>query len=193
MAKKRVFIVHGWDGYPEEGWFPWLRAELEKLDFLVQVPAMPNSAEPKIDAWVNKLKQVVGSIDENCYFVGHSIGAQAVLRYLESLSSPVVAAKVVLVAPWMELDRQTIAEEGESSVEIARPWVETPIDFDQVKKRVKNVYAIFSDNDPFVPVAQKELFKQKLSADVSVEKDKGHFSGSDNVKELPIVLRCLIS
>ena len=29
---KRVFIIHGWDGYPEEGWFPWLKEELEKED-----------------------------------------------------------------------------------------------------------------------------------------------------------------
>ena len=22
---KRAFIIHGWDGYPDEGWFPWLK------------------------------------------------------------------------------------------------------------------------------------------------------------------------
>ena len=27
---KRAFIIHGWDGYPAEGWFPWLKRELEK-------------------------------------------------------------------------------------------------------------------------------------------------------------------
>lgn len=27
---KRVIIVHGWDGYPEEGWFPWFKKELEE-------------------------------------------------------------------------------------------------------------------------------------------------------------------
>ena len=26
---KKVFIIHGWEGYPEEGWFPWLKKELE--------------------------------------------------------------------------------------------------------------------------------------------------------------------
>jgi len=31
--QKRVFIIHGWDGYPEEGWFPWLKKKLkEKFD-----------------------------------------------------------------------------------------------------------------------------------------------------------------
>jgi len=166
---------------------------LEKRGFVVQVPLMPNPAEPKIEAWVNKLGQIVGAADENCYFVGHSIGAQAVLRYLAGLPQAVVVAKVVLVAPWMELDHNTIAEEGETSIEIARPWMETPIDFTKVKKRAGNFCVIFSDNDLFVPIGQKELFKQKLSADVFVEKGKGHFSGCDNVTKLPIVLRCLTS
>jgi len=26
---KRVFIIHGWGGNPEEGWLPWLKKELE--------------------------------------------------------------------------------------------------------------------------------------------------------------------
>jgi hypothetical protein len=30
ISAKRVFIIHGWEGYPEEGWFPWLKKELEK-------------------------------------------------------------------------------------------------------------------------------------------------------------------
>ena len=34
--KKRVFIVHGWDGYPEEVWFPWLKKELEAKGFEAQ-------------------------------------------------------------------------------------------------------------------------------------------------------------
>ena len=28
MTAKRVFIVHGWGGHPDEGWFPWLSSEL---------------------------------------------------------------------------------------------------------------------------------------------------------------------
>jgi len=28
MAK--IIIVHGWDGSPKHGWFPWLKNELEK-------------------------------------------------------------------------------------------------------------------------------------------------------------------
>lgn len=71
--KKRLFIIHGWEGYPEEGWFPWLKQELEKEGFSVTVPAMPNPKKPNIESWISHLIKVVSKPDENTYFVGHSI------------------------------------------------------------------------------------------------------------------------
>lgn len=71
---KRVFLIHGWEGYPEEGWRPWLRNELEKRRFKVFVPAMPDTENPKMDKWVPYLTNIVGVPDESCYFVGHSLG-----------------------------------------------------------------------------------------------------------------------
>ena len=41
--QKRVVIIHGWGGYPDEGWRPWLKHELETKGFLVLVPAMPDT------------------------------------------------------------------------------------------------------------------------------------------------------
>lgn len=46
---KRALIVHGWEGYPEEGWFPWLKQQLEEKDFIVTVPQMPHPDIPTID------------------------------------------------------------------------------------------------------------------------------------------------
>src|SRR3989344_3577618 len=80
---KRVFIVHGWDFNPEVNWYPWLKKELEKKGFKVIVPEMPNTSEPKINAWVSYLKKVVGKLDEETYFIGHSIGCQTIMRFLE--------------------------------------------------------------------------------------------------------------
>jgi len=48
--------------------------------------------------------------------------------------------------------------------------------------------SIFSDNDPFVPLNQKELFEKALLAEVMVQHNKGHFTQSDNIHELPIIL-----
>ena len=130
---KRVFIIHGWDGYPEEGWFPWLKKELEQKGFQVYIPAMPEPAEPKIEAWVSYLSEIVGDVDGDTFFVGHSIGCQAILRYLESLSADKKIGGTVLVAGW--LTRLT-GDLGAGEMEIARPWIETPIDHDKIKKNL---------------------------------------------------------
>ena len=43
----RVFIVHGWDGYPGEGWQGWLAKELTSRGDKVYMPAMPDAEWPK--------------------------------------------------------------------------------------------------------------------------------------------------
>ena len=49
---KRAVLVHGWSGSPDEQWFPWLRVELEKIGYKVDVPFMREHDEPKISEWL---------------------------------------------------------------------------------------------------------------------------------------------
>lgn len=188
MAGKRVFIIHGWDGKPEHGWYLWLRDELESRGFKVEVPEMPNSEEPEINSWVGKLNEIVGQVDEETYFVGHSVGCQTILRYLQILDESSKIGGAVFVAPWMHLDEETIREEGEEVIEIAKPWMETPIDFEKVKKMSKHYVAIFSDNDYYVPLSDRDIFRELLGAKIITEHDKGHFTEDDGIKDLPVLL-----
>ncbi|MCX6711974.1 MAG: alpha/beta hydrolase [Candidatus Woesearchaeota archaeon] len=191
---KRIFIIHGWDGFPEGDWFPWLKKELESKDFVVQVPAMPNTNEPKIDLWINFLKEIVGKPDKETYFVGHSIGCQTILRYLETLDKDIKIGGVVFVAGWINLNMDfIIKEEGdeEGPYEIANPWLETKIDWNKIKVHTKNFVAIFSDNDPYVPMEDSRIFKDKLKAKIIIEHNKCHFRGIDGVTKLPIVLESI--
>lgn len=64
---KRVFLIHGWEGYPEEGWRPWLKKELEGRGFEVFVPAMPDTKNPHLDKWLPHLADLVGKPSENDY------------------------------------------------------------------------------------------------------------------------------
>ncbi len=185
---KRVFIIHRWEGYPEEGWYPWLKKELEKNGFEVFVPAMPNTNEPKIEEWVNFLTNLVGEPDKNTYFIGHSIGCQTILRYLEKLNGKKVGG-VIFVAGWFILSNLETEEEKI----IAKPWLETSINFEKIKKTTNNFIAIFSDNDPYVPIEDKDIFKEKLGAEIIIENNKGHFSGEDGVTELPAALNSILN
>ena len=188
---KKVYIIHGWDGSPEEPMLQWLKFNLEKEGHEVVVPEMPEPSVPKVDAWLGKLKEVIEP-DSDTILVGHSMGCQAILRYLETLSESLKIKGVVLIAPWIELDTETIKEEGEEVIELARPWLETPIDFEKIRTHIRQAVAIFSDNDPFVPLSQKSLFEKELNAKTFVEREKGHFSPSDQVSELPVALEAIL-
>jgi predicted alpha/beta hydrolase family esterase len=139
---KRVFIIHGWSGSPETNWLPWLKKELEQQGYEVVAPAMPDTDTPDIEAWVEKLAEVVGKPDEQTYFIGHSIGCQAILRYLETIKTPVGGA--LFVAGWFNLEGL-----DEEETTIARPWLETPINTEKVKNVLPKSILIISDNDDF--------------------------------------------
>ncbi len=188
IMNKRIFIIHGWDGYPEEGWFPWLKTELEENGFQVQVPSMPEPSEPKIESWVPYLNKVVGDVDENTYFVGHSIGCQTILRYLESLSADKKVGGAVFVAGWLNSPNLETKEEKR----IAKPWIEIPIDFGKVKNHSQKFFAIFSEDDTVIPINNRELFEQKLEAKTIMKNGYGHFGESDSVVELPSALEAVL-
>jgi len=173
---KKVYIVHGWTGNPNEGWFPWLKSELESKGFEVHSPSMPNTDAPEINAWVNHLSKIVGTPNEETYFLGHSIGCQTIMRYLANLPGDSKVGGTVFVAGFFNL----ISEMDEEDKEIAKPWLETPIDTDKVKKICPKTIAIFSDNDPDVPLSDSELFKEKLGSKIKIEHNKGHFTGGDD-------------
>ncbi len=181
---KRLFIVHGWSGSPDEPLIKWLGEQGKVLGFDTQVLSMPGSATPTIPAWVNHLESVVQYPDLDTYFIGHSIGCQAIFRYLQS-SEIMETGGVVSIAPWFVLTGVESAEDKS----IAAPWLENPIDFRHLKQVIKNHTAIFSDNDSDVPLKEnEELFTKNLGPKIIVEHDKGHFTAEDNVVDLPIAI-----
>ena len=187
MSKKAI-IIHGWEGNPNNAWFPWLKKELENKGFDVFVPEMPNADEPKIHAWVSKLEEFSERVDANTYLIGHSIGCQAVLRYLEKLPGGTKVKGVILVAPWMSLDEQTLREEGEGVYDIAKPWIETPISFEKVKEHCGDFTLIYSTTDPYANSDDLALLQKKLDARAVNAGDRGHFDDEAGVDKLPEIL-----
>ncbi len=179
---KKVYLIHGWGGSSNsEGWFSWLRKECEKKKIKIIIPEMPNTNNPKIDGWVGKLNEVVKP-DRETYFVGHSIGCQTILRYVEGLPQGIKVKGVVLVAGFFNL--LETAYESEEEREIAKPWLETPIDCEKVKKHTQNFLAIFSDNDECAPVSDSKIFKDKLNAEIVIKNNEGHFNETKKIKEI---------
>lgn len=187
MSKKRAVIVHGWGGRPGQHWTAWLKNKLEERGYAVLEPAMPDSDHPAIGAWVNHLAACVGTLDENTFFVGHSIGGQTILRYLQTQAGK-KAGGCVFVAGWFKLENL----ENEASELIAKPWLEENIDFVTVLATTKNFVVINSSNDDYGFVEDnKKIFEEKLKAQVIILENKGHLTEADGVTQLPEVLEAI--
>ena len=94
---KTVYILHGWGFDSNMPWIKWLEAELKEKGFEVHAFDMPNTKEPKIEDWVGYLEENIKNIDEKTFFVGHSIGCQTIMRFLEKSSKD----KHTLHQTWM--------------------------------------------------------------------------------------------
>jgi len=178
-----VFIVHGWGDKPGDHWMPWLKEQLELKGFTVAAPAMPHTEAPVMGEWVSRLNREVGAAAEAVYFIGHSVGCQTIIRYVEQLPAGGTVRGATFVAPWFALTNLSAEDEP-----IAKPWIDTPIDFARVRGRMPELTAYFSDDDPYVPVDNQSLFEQRLGADTHLLKGLKHMGVESGMTTFPELL-----
>jgi uncharacterized protein len=199
---RRLCIVPRWGGTQESEWYPWLRAQDEVLGRFDEIvgPEIAVPGTPTIDAWMASLTAACGTgrdpaSAENLartWFVGHSVGCQAVLRYLASVPAGVRTAGCVLVAGWWTVD-----EPWES----LQPWLYPPgptgvpagvpaLGLDHVRAASRRFLVLISDNDPFTAdwQATKAAWQERLGATVRVIPGAKHF----NATEAPVVVDALL-
>lgn len=175
---KRVFIVHGYTGFPEKNWFPWLKGELEQLGANVTVPALPHTDAPQFNEWLAALQQVVGEVDEETFFVGHSLGCPTILRLLESLPEGQKAGGAVLVAGFAEPIHLT--ELDDFTIDV---W-----DDEKIKQSVAKIVLINSNNDEHVPLEMGERMRNRFNAELVVLHNAGHINEKSGHTTVPFVL-----
>jgi uncharacterized protein len=177
---KQVYLIHGWGGNDSsEGWFGFVKSELSNNGFKVTGFNMPDTDSPTIQNWVGFLEKNIKRVDKDTYFIGHSIGCQTIMRYLEKLPERVKIGGAIFVAGWFNL-----MDMDENEEKIAMPWIEGQIDFERVKKHTNNFLAIFSNNDPYVPLSNSNVFQEKLNAEIVIKDNEGHFNETLEIKEI---------
>lgn len=183
---KRAVIVHCWGGSSDYAWYPWLKAELEKLGYQVTVPDMPNIDEPKLTEWLPKLQEVIGQPDDELLLIGHSLGTVTIMRYLETLPADARIDKAILVAGFTD---QLGFKELEN-------FFESRLEFGKIKpKAINGFVAIQSDDDPFVSEQYGARLQEELGATLVIKHNAQHMSGAADGEQpctnLPEVLQNL--
>jgi uncharacterized protein len=182
--QKRVFIIHGWEGSPKNIWFPWLIEKLKEKGFIAEALAMPNADDPEIQAWIEYMQSVIKNPNKNTILVGHSLGSQAILRYLAELPEGIQVKKAILVAPVLDEITNRDFDEDESGAF----WLKTPFNTERAKKSAKEIIGLFSDDDKWIPLSSEKSLREKFGARTIIERNKGHYI----IKEVPQVLKEII-
>jgi serine hydrolase len=174
-----VVIVHGWKSRPGSNWKPWVKSELEKSGIKVDIPEMPDSMDPEVNAWVDKIRDTVGKPTQQTYLVGHSLGCIAILKYLETLNGKEAVGAAIMVAGF---GRKFETYQGQHP-----SFFDRDLDWVRIREHCRIFIAIASDNDENIKLDQAELFRQELGAKVVILHGMGHFASDDGVYELPTV------
>lgn len=181
---QRVFLIHGWGGSPNNDWLPWAKEALEKSGYDVFIPEMPDTEHPKITPWVEKLKETVGIPKPNDILIGHSIGCQTILRYIEKLDDKQRVGKVILVAPWWYLTLDENEEQAD-----ADPWLKLDVNFEKIKTKADKFICVFSQSDPWVPYSKNvEFFKRNLNPEIVTKNGPGHFTSDEGADKIEFLL-----
>jgi hypothetical protein len=163
MSAARICIVPRWGGSADDDWYAWIRRELR--DYHVELaPLRPQPSAPTIEACVASIAETCGRDPDELsrtVLIGHSVGAQAALRFVESLAPPLRVRGVLCVAGWFWVD---------DPWETIRPWIDTPMDRTRVREAAGRIEALIGDDDPFTRdhEANAHRWRTALGAKASV-------------------------
>ena len=172
----KALILQGWYQKPDTNWYPWLKEELIKKDYEVFVPDLPtiHTNMPDMSKQISFIEKLL-LIDEHTIIFGHSIGRLLGLRLAEKYSFK----KLFLIAGW-DFDDLT---EGHKLF-----WP-NKINHEEIKKHVKEIYCISSDNDPYTTAFTTEEMSKRLGAKFILIKGAGHFTTDFGITKIPELLQ----
>lgn len=171
-----------------------MKRELEARGCVVALPAMPQPNQPLILEWTHFIAELIGEPDRETWIVGHSLGCQAVLRYLETLGAARKSVeKTVLVAGTFPVQRSAKdALKAAGGDPVLLPWFSTGVDASKVKQAAGECTIILSDNDPYIDVpAATATFRATLDPHMIFVPGGGHFNEDDHWMKLPEALAAL--
>lgn len=179
MSKSSVYIIHGFMATPSDHWFQWLKEQLEERGMLVKVLALPDSSSPDPVAWQKTLSEKIDRLNENTFFVAHSLGGISLLTYLEDRLSNKSIGGLVLVSGFTSPLEELPQLNG---------FLDHKVDFEEITRSIPKRVVFGSPQDSIVPYELTESVARDLDADLYPIVGAGHFLADDGYDEFPQLL-----
>lgn len=162
-------------------WIPWLQGQLLKHEIIAATPEVPHSFDRNWPVWTREVERF--DIGPETILVGHSTGAGFFVKYL-SIHKKLYVNKVILVAPWLDPDREHTKNFFD--------------DFDidpNLIKRTAGVTIFGSDNDEASVMKTIQILKDKVTNIAYREfPGLGHFCMNDmKTQKFPELLSVILA
>jgi len=174
-----IYIVHGYSASPSDHWFSWLKKEMEKKGAIVSIVNLPSPDNPEPNEWQQALEAQISSLDRNTYFVAHSLGSIALLKFFEGAQDTTAIGGYILVSGFN--NSLPILPQLDS-------FNKPSIAYDKLVHMTDNRTVISAIDDSIVPHALSKELADSLDAKFIPLERGGHFLESDGFTEFPLVL-----
>jgi len=179
---RTAFIFHGTDGHPQENWFPWLKKELESLDYKVIVPQFPTPENQTLDNWFEVFEKHREDYSQDTILIGHSLGGAFLLRVLERYDVKIHAAYIVAapigVLPIKNYDGDKL-------------FIGHPFEWEKIKDRAQRFQVFHSDDDPYVSLGNGQELSNHLGIKLTFVPSAGHFNAPAGYTKFDLLLNSI--
>lgn len=165
----KIILFHCWNGSPEFGWYPYIKNVLRPHKISVSIPALSDSSSPDFNQWYKEIKKSLPENKNELVIVTHNISTLPVLKVLEEMEEGEIIKGLIIVAGITEFT-------GFSQLSNFFNYVP---DYSVISRKVKNIIAYHSDNDPYTEndtLKFGKIFLEELKAKVIVIPNSGQFS-----------------
>lgn len=178
-SKDEYYSITSEDSPSNSHWITWLQHKLCMHDIIAQTPEMTQPYKPDYSIWKKEFEKL--EPDENTLLVGHSCGGGFLIRWL-SENPQIMVAKLVLVAPWLDIERKCPS------------MFNFLLNTDIVKQSTRGIDVLYSTNDgPELQSSLEYLRQQTRDLRYHEFMNYGHFTlGAMKTREFPELLQiCL--
>ena len=178
MKKHNIYLIHGYTASPNSNWFQDLKNSLESDFIKVSILNMPDSQDPKLNDWINYMKNHIKDINEETIFIGHSLGCVSILNFLNQFNTAKIKG-VFLISGFIE----------SSPIPELIEFVKPKLNYKYLKEITKTRIAISAIDDDIIPFEYSKTMAEKIDAKFTLLEEGKHFIDRDGFTKFPFLVK----
>ncbi|MCL1873018.1 MAG: alpha/beta hydrolase, partial [Clostridiales bacterium] len=176
MKNAKVYLIHGYTGSPESDLFPWIIDKLSEVGLNLTAFHMPNPDSPLAAEWDRYLDDNIKELNEDTYFICHSLGCVTLLRYLNRQSARTKIGGAILASGFVEMLPK---------YPMFRGFIDIDLDMGKLIAMVDKRCVFSSPNDIIVEYKYSQELARLFDAKLVTIEGGGHFIGQEGFSEFP--------